>query len=199
MVNYYEKYIKYKSKYFNLKGGAGMDVLVICSGIEGTDFNLPKNKELFNYLHVVEPNHTFMDMNTGSSFPDSLEEQVKKDIRYDVIWFAGCNVFSWIFHGDVSRSQQILYDGLKPNGKIVITENAGLIQKLINPLLLTNKKYTLTVTIEQLYNSRSSNLLLNKMPQDGFNIFLQEWNTKFNLVKSNESEPLNYVHYVKII
>lgn len=205
MTNYYEKYLKYKSKYFNLKGcyttmsgGIVMDILVICSGLQGADFNLPKNKELFNYLYTIKPNYTFMNAGTGSSFPGSLEKQVTKGIQYDAIWFAGCNVFSWIFRSNALQALQILYDGLKPDGKIVITENIGLIQKLINPSLLTDIKYTLTITLEQLYYAHSNNLRLNKMPQDEFNIFTQEWNTKFNLVKSNESEPLNYVHYVKI-
>ena len=105
-------------------------VLVICSDINGSDFNNLLNdniKKLFN-----NPVYTFCNdiLNKFPSCPNKNEQ------FYDFIWFAGCNLIINIFNQNEERT----IDGLekikkilKNGGIIIFTENLKYVEKYSDP------------------------------------------------------------------
>ena len=66
-------------------------VLVICSDPSGKDFNHSKNQNL-KEIFGNDPIYTFCN-GLKNRFPSCPENN---DRIYDFIWFAGCNIISYI-------------------------------------------------------------------------------------------------------
>tara|TARA_Y100000589_G_C27047201_1_gene585710 strand:+ start:374 stop:955 length:582 start_codon:yes stop_codon:yes gene_type:complete len=143
MINYKSKYLKYKFKYLNtklkLKGGMQEDdvknILVVCSYEEGSDFKKLEKLILGPFIGDVlnlgiNINITFIYKNAegiGSSFP----EDVPNEMKFDLIWFAGCNLIQSIFKVELN---DLLIDIFNRTSYIVFTEigftkHLGLLQK----------------------------------------------------------------------
>ena len=153
MINYKSKYFKYKLKYLNnklkLKGGMEEDdvknILVVCSHEGGSDFNKLKKFILGpfigpNVLNLGENiNITFIYKNAqgiGSSFP----EDVPPEMKFDLIWFAGCNLIQSIFKDELN---DLLINIFERTSYIVFTEfgftkHLGLLKKNKSTIQIEN-------------------------------------------------------------
>ena len=125
--------------------------LVVCSKPNGADFKA-FNTQLSN-IFATQFNYDFIDAIYEPS-PKYFPEDIDMTKKYDIIWFAGCNMLSWVFGSDSSSIENkylelehfekiltILKDDcmsslsdLQPStrGKIIFTEKGKNNQIFIN-------------------------------------------------------------------
>ena len=116
-------------------------ILVVCSRLDGNDFNKSLNNNL-KILFGLNPNYIFCD---GREEDNRFPNCPNGDIKYDFIWFAGCNLIQNVFNGrNVLVALEKIRNSLKPNGYVVFTEVEGYVKRY-KPI-----DYSLTVTIEMI-------------------------------------------------
>lgn len=110
-----------------------MKVLVVCSNKENNmssdlvdntnDFNQPLNKEIINKFKTKDDETIdFTFCNGPRMFPDNCLKE-----KYDVIWFAGCNIISWII--DKEETIVKIFNNLNDDGIFLFTESTGNVDK----------------------------------------------------------------------
>ena len=93
--------------------------LVIGSSPTCRDF--PKQKDIIlNGNEIID----FIESSEGIRFP----ENVNFNKKYDLIWFCGCNVLSWIM-----SNYDLTFLALKNTKKVIFTETELYIKKVGNP------------------------------------------------------------------
>jgi hypothetical protein len=127
-------------------------VLVVCSRLDGNDFNKSLNNNL-KKLFGVDPIYTFCD---GRKLENKFPFCPNNDIKYDFIWFAGCNLIQSLFNSEnklvvIEKIKNIL----KPNRYVVFTEVENYVKRY-KPI-----DYSLTVTIEMINIHSQSHEFLN--------------------------------------
>jgi hypothetical protein len=94
-------------------------ILVVCTSINAIDFNEPLNQKL-KLLFGVSPIYVFCSGNSESElFPNCPNND--DTIKYDFIWFAGCNFIQDIFKTQYSIEK--IKNILHPDGNIIFTES----------------------------------------------------------------------------
>ena len=96
-------------------------VLVVCSHQRGNDFINPLNDGL-KALFEGNAEYTFCDNIFKDDIKCNFPENINSYDKYDVIWFAGCNMSHWLFRNpkaSIDKIHQVLYHG----GFIVFTES----------------------------------------------------------------------------
>lgn len=94
-------------------------ILVVCTSINAVDFNEPLNEKL-KLLFGLSPNYVFCSGHSELElFPNC--PNYDETIKYDFIWFAGCNFIQDIFKTlySIEKIQKIL----QSNGYIIFTES----------------------------------------------------------------------------
>jgi hypothetical protein len=165
-----------------------INVLVICSKPNGVDFNFQQNKELIQKMcneDIFEDiKFDFIDrIYNNKNYQEDIFNIYEK--TYDIIWFAGCNILSWLF--DMNNIQSIIQQTihiLRTNGKIIFTESPMYVKLYsLNP----NSKY-LTLSIENLATQTY------KFNSDDLSNILKEWNSNFLLNYDSNINP-EYKYY----
>ena len=119
-------------------------VLIVCSGPGMSSY--PKDKEkvlpfIKSYFGVSEIDEDYL---TGMEEQENFPEDINQNVTYDAIWFAGCNVLSWIFTNQ-TKVREAFENRLKRNGIIMFTEGSKYIEKFSDK---EHKQYTPYMTIE---------------------------------------------------
>jgi len=102
-------------------GPSPKKILVVCSNQKGNDFNNPLNNGL-KALFGDNAEYTFCDNIFKDDRKCSFPENIDSNDKYDVIWFAGCNMSHWLFRNtkaSIDKINHVLYTG----GFIVFTES----------------------------------------------------------------------------
>jgi hypothetical protein len=94
-------------------------ILVVCTSINAIDFNEPLNQKL-KLLFGVSPIYVFCSGNSESEFFPNCPNN-DDTIKYDFIWFAGCNFIQDIFKTQYSIEK--IKNILQPDGYIIFTES----------------------------------------------------------------------------
>ena len=98
-------------------------VLVVCSDLNGRDYQRPENMDMLNKLAPgFEP--TFLNGETkDQEFPDYLIGKGNLTKFYDIVLFAGCNRLDWLFTTtNTSLGLEQLIRVLKDTGKVIFVE-----------------------------------------------------------------------------
>jgi hypothetical protein len=96
------------------------NILVICTSFDRIDFNEPLNQKLKLLLFGYNPIYVFCNGHSESElFPNCPNDD--GTMKYDFIWFAGCNFIQDIFKTltGIEKIKNIL----QPNGYIIFTES----------------------------------------------------------------------------
>ena len=114
-------------------------VLVVCS-----DKTKDNNKDYYRGIDVVETTLNQLGLITEytfwggePSFPKEFYNRDKPDnanLKFDVIWFAGCNLIKWIHFKSKYPIIDILKKHLKRPGFVIFTETPKYILNYINNL-----------------------------------------------------------------
>ena len=111
--------------------------------------------------------------------------------KYDIIWFAGCNILSWVFGSDSSSIENkylelehfekiltILKDDGMSSGKIIFTEK-GKKNQICRNIELEDNIPNLSVSIDYMYKRF-------EVIQDIHNVlipdFMMRWNSLFKKI-----------------
>ena len=116
-------------------------ILVVCSRLDGNDFNKSLNNNL-KILFGANPIYRFCD---GKRIDNSFPNCPNGDIKYDFIWFAGCNLIQNLFNNENKLVVlEKIRNSLKLNGYVVFTEVENYVKRY-KPI-----DYSLTVSIEMI-------------------------------------------------
>ena len=177
-------------------------VLCVCSN-PTTGISYLSDKHIIESIMGTNLNYYFLSGNDeGNSFPNM------PDMKFECVWFAGCNISSNLFSYNISeiiKRVQILANHLNSNGFVIFTEASGFKSSTnfsqIRHLQKASK-YT-NITIEEL-------ITLNNPVQDNIitpdeilcsNLYLYSlskiWNYYFNEYEITDKKLIIYKQNIK--
>ena len=135
-------------------------VLVVCSSDKdtATDFNIQQESisEVIIKNYVSSTNNPdpqidfeFMNKIEGVQFPDN----VKEDSKYDVMWFAGCNLIQWVFQ-EPEKTKEVFVSNLNDDGFVIFTESNRFNENKENDKIMqgTSEKFKIVKIDDYLVN-----------------------------------------------
>lgn len=200
---FYESVVKELEEEENVE--KKVNVLVICSRpVTGNDYNKTKNiiegllkgkyyNKNINFVYkFINRQATNENRKNDRTIKDDFPTGVPNGEKYDVMWFAGCNLFSWIFNIKTwDKSKEVFKNNLNDNGVLVFTELGKDLMININPDIKINDdnfKTKYTIPIELLFN-RNIGIKNFKIFNEFKDIFELNPNTPFYEKKNNCLKP----------
>ena len=163
---------------FLLNALVGMEpkrVLVVCSSPRERagnppDFMQVENQFMVRSLVGDDFVPTFMNEIDGTRFPTNIP-----DIKFDLVYFAGCNLLQHLFDPEAPDAMGPLLRCLKDSGQVVFSESRGYVKKYGGEEQYRSRK--LTVPIEMIATHSLSSLPAGST----LDPIVNEWNMRFEL------------------
>jgi hypothetical protein len=167
-------------------GGAN-EVLAICTKADGPDFINPLNTVMIqNLINGAAILYNFINRPI-SEFSTELYQQTHTNNKYNIIWFAGCNLSFSLFN-NLSNIRIIaiiskLYNILKQDGYIIFTESNSYIEH-VNTAISGRTPKANTLSIQEMHRYPGGLTVSNELAHA--QVFFSEWDRYFEFITTED-------------